>query len=105
MGFDEFVDLAADVVTVERFVAEDGYGVATYEDAVETPARVELGPKLIVNATGLEIVSTCRVYLGIAIDIRDRLTLPDDAPNRTPSLLRVEPVRDESGPHHWVAYA
>jgi hypothetical protein len=44
------------------------------------------------------------VYLGIAVGVKDRITLPESAPNRTPTILRVDVQDDEHGPHHWVVY-
>lgn len=105
MGFEEFEDFAARTVTVEAFESESPYGVVAYADPVEARARVQLGPVRIVSAQGEEIVSHVRVYLGRAVTVRDRITLPDPAaPNASPQILRVERVDDETGPHHWVVY-
>ncbi len=104
MGFEEFEDFAARVVTIEAFVSETPYGVVAYADPVETRARVQLGPVRILSAQGEEIVSHVRVYLGKAVSPRDRITLPDTAPNATPTILRVERMDDETGSHHWCVY-
>lgn len=103
MGFDEFEDMAPATVTVEPFASADGYNVASYGDAVSTKARVQYGPRRIIGSQGEEIVSSARVYLGVAVGPRDRITIPG-AVNATPRILRVDAVQDEAGAHHWCVY-
>lgn len=104
MAFPEFEDFAARLITVEAFQSETAYGVASYADPVETRARVQMGPVRILSAQGEEIVAHTRVYLGIAVGTKDRITLADGATTRQPAILRVEAKDDETGPHHWVVY-
>ena len=80
---------------------QDSYGTPQYAAPVQLPARVEYGPTRIVTAQGEERLSRARVFLDgtVAIDLRDRLTLPDST---TPALLVVAPMRDETGAiDHW----
>ena len=104
MSAEDFVDMFADEITVEPYASQDNYGAASYGEAKAIRARVEMGPKVVVNANGEEVVSSARVYVGAAVGVRDRITLPEDAPMRQPPIIRVDPVRDENGIHHWEIY-
>jgi hypothetical protein len=89
-------------VTLEAYQGQDSYGVPTYAAAVSLAARVQYRPRRIVTAQGEERTSRARVFLdgaGPAIDLRDRLSLPDGT---RPALLTAAPVYDEVGVlDHW----
>lgn len=109
MSVADWLDMCADTVTVEPFTSysTDGYNTPVYGAALTLRARVEQGPKQIIDAEGRMVVSTVRAYLGSTglFTVKDRLTLPAGFAPTQPALLKCEPVRDETGLHHTVLYS
>lgn len=109
MSVADWLDLMADAVLVAPFTgySTDGYAQPAFGADVTYRARVQLGPKKIVSAEGVDVVSSVQVIVGssAAFTVKDRLTLPGDLAPATPTLLRVDQVRDETGRHHAVLYA
>jgi hypothetical protein len=99
---DDFNDFMTDTITIEPFSSRDGYGTASYGAAVTYACRVDGLQKQVVDATGVERISTAKIYLmgTPAIGPTDRLTLPASFTPQQPPILSVNPLTDESGAHH-----
>ena len=96
-----FLGMASTTVTVEPLSTHNAWGTPAYStSATSYTARVEYGPRLVVNAEGRQEVAKATVYVlssGATIGVQDRVTLPKDTAAR---LIRVDTVNDEQGQHH-----
>jgi hypothetical protein len=94
--------LLTETVTHEAFTGvQDAYGAPAFAGSVTHPARVEFTVRRIVDHTGQERMSRCKVFLDgdVTIDLRDRLVLPDGT---APPILALSSPRDLSGNvSHW----
>jgi len=99
---DDFNDFMTDTVTIEPLASRDSYGTASYGAAVSYPCRVDGKMRQVVDANGVERVSTAMIYLPgtPAIGPTDRLTMPAGFSPSQPPILSVNPLTDEFGPHH-----
>jgi hypothetical protein len=107
MPVEDFLDMMPDTIVVEPRVGHNEHGEEIYGPPRSYPARIEVSPRLTRNAQGQEVVSTAQVFVGSAtlvIREMDRLTLPEGFTERQPDILRISPVRDESGIHHTIIW-
>jgi hypothetical protein len=101
-----FAGLMNDVITVETFTSQDGYGQPIFGSSRQLPARIQAGPKKTINSRGEEIVSGVRIYIaGSSISIKDRITLPARFSPQQPPILRIETPNGLHSIHHTVIYA
>lgn len=98
-----WLDCMSSTITREPFVSHDKYGEETYGAAVPIQCRVQEKIERVAIASGEEVLSRGRVYLGsiTGVETKDRITLPDGT---TPEILSVQKVNDEDGPHHEVLF-
>lgn len=100
-----FADLMNQSVTVNAAASRDKYGKKSFAatGTTYTDCRIEIGDELIRDAVGKETPVMGRVYIlgNASITIGDRLTLPG---GKTPTVVRVDKVNDESGIHHTKIY-
>jgi len=78
----------------------------TYSTVTSYLARIENYDKLIRNAQGQEVLSTCQVYCDndVVIDLRDKITSTEFAVTY-PEILRIDRNPDETGAlDHIVIY-
>jgi len=101
----DFLDMASATVYHAALSTVGTYGSPTFaatSAASSYPAHIETGARRVVSATGIEVVSSARIYVlssSAAIAPNDRLELPDGS---MPPLIRVDTVYDEDGQHHVV---
>lgn len=104
MAIDDFADLMNATVTVEPFSSRGDYGDPTYGTAVSYSARVSYRQVRVRSRDGTESVARGAVWLrsSVAVDERDRLTLPDGS---APPILAVDRPGDADGsPHHTKVF-
>ena len=93
--------LASTSITVTPLSTHNAWGQPVFSTGTQTyTARVEYGPRLIVNAEGRQEVAAATVYVmssSAVIGLHDRVVLPNDT---APRLIRVDRVDDEQGQHH-----
>jgi hypothetical protein len=77
------------------YTSQDAYGKPTYAAVVDRQAVVELTEKPMRTLEGHERLSIARLTFPrpVAIDVRDRFTLPD---GRTAPILTINGVADPS---------
>lgn len=77
------------------YVSQDAFGAPTYATAVSRLAVVDLTEKPVRTVEGHERLSTARITFPrpVAVDLRDRFTLPD---GRTGPVLTLSGVADPS---------
>lgn len=77
------------------YLTQDAFGKPTYATAVSRQAVVELTEKPVRTLEGHERLSIARITFPrpVAIDLRDRFTLPD---GRTAPILTLAGVADPS---------
>lgn len=82
-------------VAHEAFASQDAFGKSTYATAVDRQAIVDLSEKPVRTIEGHERLSVARLTFPrpVAIDVRDRFTLPD---GRTAPILTLNGVADPS---------
>jgi len=96
-------------ITVHATAGYNSRGDASWSTtAVTYEARVEAKTRLLKGALGRDQLATTTVYVGLSstgavpsIGQQDRVTLPDGT---TPTLVRVDTLRDRTGVHHQVLY-
>lgn len=102
-GTSDFLSLCSTSITVAALSTFNSYGAPVFSTDVFTyPAAVEYASRVIHGADGKEEVATATVYVmssSASIGPQDRITLPLDTSIR---VLRVDPVHDEEGLHHWM---
>lgn len=100
------LDLLPDSVTIEPYTGADGYGAPQFGAGVVHRARIEWGPKNVLNAQGQEVVSGARIYLDrtTALDSRSRVTLPAGRGPVNPPIITIKPATAIRGVHHTVLY-
>lgn len=102
VGF--WADFMSDTVTINAFISRSVSGVPTYNMLVTKsyPAYIEMKNHLVVDRQGREVMARGRVFMGTTEvpGIEDLLTLPAEFTPRTPPMIAVNPVNDESGTHH-----
>ena len=101
-----FTGLLPDSVTIEPYTGADGYGAPTFGSAISYKARIEWGPKNVLDAQGQEVVSKARVFIATsnAIDTRSRITLPAGRGPVTPPIMMVKAVTAMRKTHHTCIY-
>lgn len=101
-----WVDLMRQTVTREPYASQNQYGKESYGAATTHAARVVGKRKKIIAADGSERVSMVTVYFAddVGLDVRDRLTLPEEFTPRQPEILAVAKIPDEEGNVLEVAY-
>lgn len=94
---DDFADMMAATVTVERITGRDTYGKATYGAATTYIARVNNVQRNVIGPEGQMVVARGRAWLDTVdtITVNDRVTFADGS---HPKLLNVNQVPDENGP-------
>ncbi len=82
-------------ITHEPWASQDEYGKPTYGTAVSRDAVVEIRTKAIRNTGGELVMARASVQFleDVAIDMRDRLTLPDGT---TSPIVAITGVIDPS---------
>ena len=101
-----FRGLLPDTITIEPYTGADGYGAPQFGAGVSYRARIEWGPKNVMNAQGQEVVSSARIYVSCktAFDSRSRVTLPAGRGPVNPPILLVKPATGMRGIHHTVIH-
>jgi hypothetical protein len=101
-----FSGLMNEIITVEPFASQDGYGQPIFGSGRQLPARIQSGPKKTLKSSGEEIVSGVRIYVaGSSISIEDRITLPARFTPQQPTIIRIETPNGLHSIHHTVIYA
>lgn len=105
MSYGPLLGMCEDSVTIEPWASRNEYDVPVYGAAVEYPARVEVGTRLIAGSAGKEISARGRVYLVTSTtpDVKDRMTLPAWCIPTQPPILSVNTLRD-GGTRFCVVY-
>lgn len=101
---DDFLDLLPGTIRHAKPLAFDAFGrVKAWSAETSYAARVTYRHRLVRDKTGNQVVARGEAWIAGAptIGLSDRLTLPDGS---TPSLIAVEIVGDEIGPHHTKAF-
>lgn len=104
MAFEsDYLSMTADTITVHAPSTMNRYGglaPATTSTGKSYSAHVDMTPRQIVSAKGVEEVAAGTIYVmssSADIGLQHVIELAD---GRKPVLLRVEPLRDEEGQHH-----
>jgi hypothetical protein len=94
---DDFVDMMADTITVERMTGRADDGVPTYAAPVSYRARVNYKTHNVLNAQNQLITARGMMWLDTvdSITVDDRITLPDGS---RPVILFSNLNTDETGP-------
>ncbi|MBC7340955.1 MAG: hypothetical protein H5U02_00615 [Clostridia bacterium] len=97
----DFLAWLKETVLVEKFSGRDKYARPSYAAPVSYPCRIQRKVKLVRDAQGAEVVSTCQIYLdgGADVGVEDRITLPDGS---RPPIVNVAVAKDEKGMPHYV---
>lgn len=93
----------SDTVTINAFVSRDVAGKPTFSSTTKSyPAYIEMKNHLIVDRQGRETLAKGKVFMGTtdAPSVEDQLTLPAEFVPRTPPILAVNIVNDDTGGHH-----
>lgn len=100
----DFLTMTRDTVTVlapASTMSEYGsVAPATTSTGTSYPAYIDMSPRKVVNARGVEEVASGTIFIlssGASLGLHHVVVLPD---GRRPELLRVEPLRDDEGQHH-----
>jgi len=106
MAIDEFSDFLNQMVTVEPFIGNDGYGEAQFGTSVVYAARCVGKTKVMRDFNGVERVSSHTVYMNSIVNFnpKDRITLPDGYSPQQPLIIAVGSFPDEDGMHHKVIH-
>ncbi len=96
------LDLLTDTVTIAPWASQNAAGEAAYGSPVSYAARVEYDMAkvqlvgVLDGRVGQALVAKATIYLDgqPAIDLRDKITLPD---GRRPQILRVVSYSDLAG--------
>lgn len=101
-----FSGLLPDSVTIKPFTGNDGYGAPQFGAGTSYRARIEWGPKNVMNAQGQEVVSNARIFIATtaAIDSRSQVTMPAGRGPANPPIIMVKPASGARGVHHTVLY-
>lgn len=104
MSFEaDFLSMTADTVTVHAPSTMNRYGgmaPSTTSTGKSYPAHVDMTPRQVVSARGVEEVAAGTLYImssSADIGLQHVIELAD---GRKPVILRAEPLRDEEGQHH-----
>lgn len=101
---DALADWWQHVVTIARYTGSDAHG-DTYASGIESAAFVDDRRKLIVNASGAEVVSSAAVFLPSTVPdvpLDSMVTLPTNFGSRQCRVIQVS-VKDAGGqptPNH-----
>lgn len=112
----DLVALAADTVTVEKYLTTDEYGTKSYSAPADYRVRAIGRSKVVYGPDGLERLSGATIVFFGEYDfsVYDRYTLPlrfstdirdpNNLEARQPVCLSVDRETDENGPHHTTVY-
>jgi hypothetical protein len=103
IGF--WLDMMSDEITINPWVSKtSAHGNVYSPDGVSYPAYIEMKNHIVLNNLGEEVVARGRVFVGshVVAGTKDLLTLPAEYTPRTPPIISVNVVNDESGNHHTV---
>lgn len=103
----DLLSLMPHTVIIAPWTGQNAYGEPTYGAAVSYTARVQGKMRMMIDANGVERVSSVTVYVATtaAIGPKDKLTLPGGWTPASPPIIAVQRVSDEHGDHHTVIYA
>lgn len=101
----ELVAMATTSVTVRALVGHSAHGAPLHASSSAAagpfPARVEMGPRVLFGVAGVQEIGAGTLFVlstGAQIGAQDLIEHPALASART---VRVDPVDDEDGLHHW----
>lgn len=103
--FEEFLDVMPDQVTLHLHSGWNQAGDEIEGDDLTVDCYVEGGAQRTVDANGVEVTSTARVYLATVtgINANTKVTLPEGhLPRERLPLINVMRMSDEEGPSHMV---
>lgn len=102
----ELLELYVDSITIEPSPTISKSAQNAYGAAVTHAAKIEGKRRLVKDANGRERLSTVTVYLTdvVTVDVNDRITLPAVWVPRSPQIMAIERLGDETGGHHSVIY-
>ena len=102
MGLErEFVQTSTQTITVAALSTVSSYGAPSFSTSPSTfTACIEPGARMVLNAQGVEEVSTATVIAMTSsgtVGVQDKLTLHD---GRVVKMISVDVLNDEQGQHH-----
>lgn len=99
----ELLALMIDTVGIKARTGVDADRTESFGGAASVSARVEYGPKMVVDSVGRQSVASARIYIPAdpVVEETAQIILPN---GRSTSILRIDRVSDDIGPHHQEIY-
>lgn len=92
-------EMCTQTVTHTPWSGQNAQGEPTFGSATSYKAYIGGQNKLVWDASGKQVLSSLKVILAeyVAVNPKDKITLPSGYPALTPPILSVEWFRDDVG--------
>lgn len=99
-------ELCNQTVTHTPWTGQNGSGEPQFGSATSYKAQVSGQNKLVYDSQGKQVLSSLRVILVsyVAVNPKDKITLPSGYPVLAPPILAVELWQNEEGQDHTTVH-